>query len=149
MSFLARSQNLDGGFPLTLDGASNAQSTAYVVQAAVAAGRDPGRLRRRGSRSALAYLRSLVTSNGSVRYSRTSAQTPVWVTAQALAALERRPLPLAPVPRRRARADSAPLAARSAPTRASAQTAGRAPLVPLEVLLAAHRLGIAAGMLIE
>jgi hypothetical protein len=29
-----------------------------------------------------------------VRYSRTSAQTPVWVTSQALAALARRPLPV-------------------------------------------------------
>jgi hypothetical protein len=38
-----------------------------------------------------------------VRYSRTSAQTPVWVTAQALMALERKPLPIAPVKRRRAR----------------------------------------------
>jgi hypothetical protein len=29
-----------------------------------------------------------------VRYSRTSAQTPVWVTAQALAAFAKRPLPV-------------------------------------------------------
>jgi hypothetical protein len=29
-----------------------------------------------------------------VRYSRTSAQTPVWVTAQALGALAGRPLPV-------------------------------------------------------
>jgi hypothetical protein len=92
--FLARRQNLDGGFPLSPGGASNAQSTAWAVQALVAAGRDPGRVRRRGSRSPLAYLASLVSADGSVRYSRTSRQTPVWVTAQALAALARRPLPV-------------------------------------------------------
>jgi len=37
-----------------------------------------------------------VTGDGSVRYSRTGAQTPVWVTAQALTGLARRPLPVAP-----------------------------------------------------
>ena len=42
----------------------------------------------------LRYLRSLQASDGSVRYSRSSTQTPVWVTAQALTALERRPFPL-------------------------------------------------------
>ena len=64
-------------------------------------GRNPDRQRRNGARSPIAYLRSLVTPSGKVRYSRTSAQTPVWVTAQALAALARKPFPLAPVPRAR------------------------------------------------
>jgi energy-coupling factor transport system substrate-specific component len=97
--FLARRQNPDGGYPLQPGGPSNAQSTAWAVQALVAAGRNPGRQRRNGARSPLAYLRSLVTPSGAVRYSRTSAQTPVWVTAQALAALARKPFPLAVVPR--------------------------------------------------
>jgi prenyltransferase beta subunit len=97
--FLARRQNPDGGYALQPGGPSNAQSTAWAVQALVAAGRNPDRQRRNGARSPLAYLRSLVTPSGKVRYSRTSAQTPVWVTAQALAALSRKPFPLAPVPR--------------------------------------------------
>ncbi|MEA2319750.1 MAG: energy-coupling factor transport system substrate-specific component [Solirubrobacteraceae bacterium] len=108
--FLARRQNPDGGYPLQPGGPSNAQSTAWAVQALVAAGRNPDRQRRNGARSPTAYLRSLVTPSGAVRYSRTSAQTPVWVTAQALAALARRPFPLAPVPRRRARAATTPVA---------------------------------------
>jgi squalene-hopene cyclase-like protein/prenyltransferase/squalene oxidase-like repeat protein len=95
LSYLTRRQRPDGGFPLNPGRASNAQSTAFAVQAFVAAGRNPDRVRRRGSRSALAYLRSLVGGDGSVRYSRTSAQTPVWVTAQALTALSRRPFPAA------------------------------------------------------
>ena len=102
--FLARRQNPDGGYPLQPGGPSNAQSTAWAVQALVAAGRNPDRQRRNGARSPVAYLRSLVTPSGAVRYSRTSAQTPVWVTAQALAALARKPFPLAPVARRKAAA---------------------------------------------
>ena len=57
------------------------------MQGLIAAGRDPASVRRRGSRSPLGYLETLLTSGGSIRYSRTSAQTPVWVTAQALIAL--------------------------------------------------------------
>ncbi|MCD6726225.1 MAG: hypothetical protein LT070_03200, partial [Solirubrobacteraceae bacterium] len=92
-AWIAARQNPDGGFALTPPGSSNAQSTAYAVQALVAAGRDPDRVRRPGSRTPLAYLRSLQQSSGLVRYSRTSAQTPIWVTSQALAAFARRPLP--------------------------------------------------------
>ena len=44
----------------------------------------------------LATCESLVAPDGSVRYSRTSAQTPVWVTAQALTALAGKPFPVAP-----------------------------------------------------
>jgi prenyltransferase beta subunit len=87
--FLRARQNRDGGFGAT-GGASNAQSTAWAIQALVAVRIDPERLRRRGSRSPAAYLRSLAGGDGSIRYSRTSAQTPVWVTGQALLALARR-----------------------------------------------------------
>lgn len=94
LRFLVRRQRPDGGFGLTPGAPSNAQSTAWAVQAFVAGGRDPGAVRRRGARSPLAYLRSLTDSTGAVRYSRTGRQTPVWVTAQALAALARRALPV-------------------------------------------------------
>ncbi len=99
VGYLRRAQNSDGGFGQAGGRSSNAQSTAYAVQGLVATGRNPDRLRR-GSRSPLGYLRSLQAGNGSVRYSRTSSQTPVWVTAQALLALERKPFPLKRVPRR-------------------------------------------------
>jgi energy-coupling factor transport system substrate-specific component len=98
--WLERRQNPDGGFALQA-GASNAQSTAWAVQGLIAAGRKPSRVRRGGSRSPLGYLRSLVAPSGAIRYSRTSAQTPVWVTAQALTALAGKTLPLAPPPRER------------------------------------------------
>lgn len=93
-AWLARRQNPDGGYALLPPGRSNAQSTALAIQGLLAAGRNPDRQRRAGARSPLAYLRTLQLANGMVRYSRTSAQTPVWVTSQALAALARRPLPV-------------------------------------------------------
>jgi energy-coupling factor transport system substrate-specific component len=101
--FLVKARNPDGGFPLTPGGESNAQSTAWAVQALVAAGRSP--------KEGLRYLRSLTDENGAVRYSRTSDQTPVWVTAQALTALARTPFPLPAVarkPRPKAAATPAP-----------------------------------------
>jgi hypothetical protein len=67
---------------------------------------------------ALAYLRGLQRADGSIAYSSSSAQTPVWVTAQALMALAREPLPVATVPRRKRR------------TRASAVEAPAAPAEP-------------------
>jgi energy-coupling factor transport system substrate-specific component len=95
VGYLTRSQGRDGGFPQQYGGESNAQSTAWAVQGLIAAGRDPAGVRRGGGRSPLGYLQSLVAPGGSVRYSRTSAQTPVWVTAQALIALAGKTFPVA------------------------------------------------------
>jgi prenyltransferase beta subunit len=94
--FLAGAQNPDGGFPQQPGGESNAQSTAFGVQGLIAAGRNPGSVRRRGSRSPIGYLESLRAPGGSIRYSRTGAQTPVWVTAQALIALSGKTFPVGP-----------------------------------------------------
>jgi hypothetical protein len=80
---------------------SNAQSTAFAIQGLVAAGRNPRKWRR--TRTPLEFLKSLQAADGSVRYSRTSTQTPVWVTAQALNGLEAKPFPLPPAPRQKAR----------------------------------------------
>jgi len=122
VGYLRRVQHSDGGFANLPSGASNAQSTSWAVQGLVAAGRNPDRLRRSG-RSPLAYLRSLQAADGSIRYSRTGAQTPVWVTAQALTALERAPFPLDPVARRRRPARVAEVAEGSA--RRGKSTRGR------------------------
>ncbi len=94
--YLIRSQNPDGGLPQQYGGESNAQSTAWATQGLIAAGRNPATVRRRGSRSPLGYLESLIAPGGSVRYSRTGSQTPVWVTAQALIALAAKTFPVGP-----------------------------------------------------
>jgi Prenyltransferase and squalene oxidase repeat len=96
VAYLRRAQNPDGGFPQQPGGESNSQSTAWAVQGLSAAGVDTTAFKHDGSRSPLGYLESLAAPDGSVRYSRTSAQTPVWVTAEALTALAGKPFPIAP-----------------------------------------------------
>jgi energy-coupling factor transport system substrate-specific component len=113
VGFLRRSQHPSGGFGQFADADPNAQSTAWAVQGLVAAGRSPSGFTRSGGRDPIAYLQSLQLDNGSVRYSRTSGQTPVWVTAQALAAFERRPFPIAAV-KRHGRSSAAAAAAAAA-----------------------------------
>jgi len=87
LRFLLGFRNRDGGFELTQGRGSDAQSTAWVAQAFLAAGKPP-------PRGALAYLRRLQRADGSFRYSRRYSATPVWVTAQVLPALARKPFPL-------------------------------------------------------
>ncbi len=96
VAYLRRAQNPDGGFPQQPGGESNAQSSAWAVQGLDAAGVNVRAVKHGHSRSPLVYLESLMAPNGSVYYSRTSVQTPVWVTAQALTALAAKPFPVAP-----------------------------------------------------
>jgi prenyltransferase beta subunit len=86
VQFLRSFQNRDGGFELTRGRGSDAQSTAWAIQGLLAAGRTP-------PRSSFAYLGRLRRSDGSFRYSSRYVTTPVWVTAQVLAALARKPFP--------------------------------------------------------
>jgi len=97
VAYLRRMQNPDGGFGQSSGADSNAQSSAWAVQGLVAAGIQPYRV----GANPLRYLASLQRDDGHIAYSRTSDQTPVWVTAQALTALRRKPFPLEPVRRRR------------------------------------------------
>jgi hypothetical protein len=101
IAYLRHAQNPDGGFGQEKSQSSNAQSTAWAVQGLLAVGRNPNSLKRNGH-TPLGYIESLQVANGSVRYSRTSAQTPVWVTAEALVAMSGRWLPIAPPPRKAA-----------------------------------------------
>jgi prenyltransferase beta subunit len=86
LRYLRRLQSADGGFALVPRRGPDAQSTAWAIQAFVATGRDPGR-------AAFRYLGRLRRPDGSYRYSRRYAITPVWVTAQVAMALAREPLP--------------------------------------------------------
>ncbi len=87
LAYLRRLQNSDGGFELSSGRGSDAQSTAWAIQAFLAAGRTP-------PRGASGYLAELQRSDGSYRYSARYGTTPVWVTAQVLPALARQPFPL-------------------------------------------------------
>lgn len=87
LAYLRGLQNRDGGFELSKGRGSDAQSTAWAIQAFLAAGAEPGR-------PAFAYLARLRRADGSYRYSAAYAVTPVWVTAQVVAATSRRSFPL-------------------------------------------------------
>ena len=80
LAYLLRLRNRDGGFELTPGRGSDAQSTAWAVQAFVAA-------HRAVPKGSIAYLSRLRRPDGSFRYSQRYATTPVWVTAQVLPAL--------------------------------------------------------------
>jgi Squalene-hopene cyclase C-terminal domain len=87
LAYLRRLQNRDGGFELVAGRGSDVQSTAWAIQAFLAAGREPGA-------RAFRYLARRRRSDGSYRYSARYAATPVWVTAQVLPAIARKPFPL-------------------------------------------------------
>jgi len=139
VSFLRRQQDRDGGFPSQPGTGSNAQSTAWAIQGLDAAGVSPDGLHRAGSPSPLAYLDSLAAPGGLIRYARGQAQTPVWVTGEALMAMEGTalPVPAPPAPPRPAassrgagmathHAATTALAGGSAPAaRGSSRTAAR------------------------
>jgi energy-coupling factor transport system substrate-specific component len=117
LAYLRKTQNPDGGYGQMKGDDSNAQSTSWVVQGLVAAGTNPDKLRRNGH-TPISFLISLQQANGAVRYSRTSAQTPVWVTGEALTALSRKPFPLvAPKRKSHVRVAAAPAAAPAKPAK--------------------------------
>jgi energy-coupling factor transport system substrate-specific component len=98
ISFLRGAQRSGGGFPLGGNGSVNTQSTAWAIQGILAAGGDPANYRR-GGKSAPEYLGAQQESDGHYRYSKSSDQTPVWVTAEVLVAAAGDYLPISPPPR--------------------------------------------------
>ncbi len=77
LRYLRSLQRPDGGFALGPGRAADAQSTAWAIQAFVAAGQAP-------PPRAFRYLAQLRQADGSYRYSKRYAATPVWVTSQVL-----------------------------------------------------------------
>jgi energy-coupling factor transport system substrate-specific component len=92
--WLRKAQRSSGGYALGGSGVVNSQSTAWAVQglAATGAGGD-------AIGAALGYLARLQAADGHYRYSASSDQTPIWVTAQTLLAIERQPFPVPAVAR--------------------------------------------------
>jgi hypothetical protein len=87
LGYLRTLQAPSGGFGLVAGREADAQSTALVAQAFVAAGAKP-------PNKAFTFLSKLRRADGSYRYSRSYATTPVWVTAQVLPALLKKSFPL-------------------------------------------------------
>lgn len=89
LDYLRSTRTKDGGFAIVRGRESDAQSTAWAIQAFIAAGAPV-------PKGAFAYVRGLRRDDGSYRYSRRYVATPVWVTAQVLPAILRKPFPLEP-----------------------------------------------------
>jgi energy-coupling factor transport system substrate-specific component len=98
LAYLRGAQYKGGGFPLGGNGEINSQSTAWAIQGIVAAGADPGSFRR-GSVSAPEYLAARQAPDGHYRYSKSSDQTPTWVTGEVLVAAAGKTYPIPSVPR--------------------------------------------------
>ena len=96
VKYLRGAQETDGGWSLVETGASNSQSTAWAIQGLLAAGVDPGGVKENGN-TGPEFLAARQAGDGHYEYSKTSNQTPVWVTGQAILAVASKPLPLSPV----------------------------------------------------
>jgi hypothetical protein len=99
LSYLRSHQHSNGGFALGGSGGVNSQSTGWAVQGMIAVGADPAGITS-GGNSPLDYLTARQASNGHFRYSASSDQTPIWVTAEALVAAAGDALPISPPPRK-------------------------------------------------
>jgi uncharacterized membrane protein len=119
IAYLRRTQRREGGWGLNETGVTNSQSTAWAVQGLVAASVDPAQVKKRG-RSGLDYLAARQRADGSYAYNSTSAQTPVWVTSQAVLAVSREALPVEAVPRGRGGAPSPDVAPGAEPPASTA-----------------------------
>lgn len=98
LRYLRRHQHGDGGFALGGFGGVNSQSTAWAAQGMAAVGANPDAIRRKGN-SPLDYLAARQAPDGHYGYSKSSDQTPVWVTGQVLVAVARDSFPISPPPR--------------------------------------------------
>jgi hypothetical protein len=87
LGFLTHCRNRDGGYGLLPGRAPDAQSTAWAIQASLAAGAKP-------PSAAFRFLARLRRPDESYRYSKLYATTPVWVTSQVVPALARKAFPL-------------------------------------------------------
>jgi hypothetical protein len=98
-----------GGLPESSEEAeANVASTAWVAQALWSAGVSPATWTFDGG-SPIAYLVSMQQPDGHIRYSRSSDENPVWMTAYVLPAFNGVALPMVDVPR------SVPQASSTAP----------------------------------
>jgi len=88
LDYVAKLHNSDNGYSLAIDGASDSQSTAWVVQARGACSLK--------NTAALGYLHARQLRSGAYNYQKGRTVTPAWVTAQVLPAVNGRHYPIHP-----------------------------------------------------
>ena len=87
VSFLKTSIEENGGYNYGYYSAPNLASTAWAVQAFCSVGIDPSTVKSSAGNSPVDYLLSLQKDDGSFKYTETLTDTPVSMTARAVAAL--------------------------------------------------------------
>ncbi len=97
VAYLNKIQRESGGFATGGGGPVNSQSTAWATQGLIAAGKKPSSFTNHG-KSPLDYLAGRRASDGHYRYSSSSDQSPVWVTAQAVVPVAGQTFPIPEVP---------------------------------------------------
>jgi hypothetical protein len=132
LAYLHTQQNADGGFPYAQgdpnSSASDANSTAMVVMALVAAGEDPaGAAWSKGGKTPAAALLTFQNASGAFRYQQDPPDDNGGATYQAVPALLERALPFAPV--------AVPISA-PAPGMPTTGSPAPAPLWPFGIALA-------------
>lgn len=95
IAYLEKAQKSSGGF--ASGSIVNSQSTGLVQQGLTSAGKGPGFMTSNGN-SPTDYLEARQQEDGSIWYSKTSDQTRVWVTADAVTGLSGRALPVGEPP---------------------------------------------------
>ena len=144
IGYLRVQQRTSGGFPLGKNFPVNTQSTAWAIQGVLAAGGNPSSFKPAG-KTPLDYLATAQQPDGHYRYAipgnGTSAivanQSPVWTTAQVLAATTETTFPIADVPPRKPAQSQAPPQGSAGPPTSSGSAGGVppaavAPLVEVE-----------------
>ncbi|MBN2168642.1 MAG: hypothetical protein JW738_05310 [Actinobacteria bacterium] len=99
LKYLVFCQGDDGGFKWKSE-FSNSASTAWAVQGISAAGEDTdsGSWQKNG-KTPVAFLLEMQQPDGHIRYTNSSDAKPVWMTAEAVPALLKRPYPLCFTPK--------------------------------------------------
>jgi hypothetical protein len=134
LSYLRVGQRTNGGFPLGQGFPVNTQSTAWAVQGIVAAGGNPASFKPAGN-TPLDYLAVNQQPDGHYRYavpgggtsSLVANQSPIWTTAQVLAAATESPFPIAAVPRAKQAKPPAQPSTSSSPPTSSGSAGGVSP----------------------
>ena len=96
VQFLREAIEENGGYNYGYYSAPNLASTAWAVQAFCSVGIDPSTVKSSAGNSPVDYLLSLQKEDGSFRYTETLTDTPVSMTARAVAALSGCAYPILP-----------------------------------------------------
>lgn len=144
IAYLRSQQNPDGGFPYSQTSPyghdSDANSTAYVIQALTVIGQDPAAFTN-GGNSPLDALTAMQNPSGAMRYQLAMPDDNALATYQAIAALYGAPLPVKVTPVAGAQALVAPAAA--------LPTTGAPAGLPLAGLALAALVMAAAGLVVR